>query len=201
MAVTPASTVRAVAELPGIVDFEGPVVDVADARPALLGSGLIACIGTDQTMVDLVPALVDAGCQVKVFEGQARLILPDGLDLPGRAGALRGIAGVIEQTRRATRGLPVPSAICDQVAAHQVRLERRSGSLHRRRHLHDRWLRRQLTPSPHDNRPPLRGDGYYRALAAGRCQLISWPIARVSAHGVRTCDGLEHRVDAIVVAR
>ena len=35
----------------------------------------------------------------------------------------------------------------------------------------------------------------------GRALLISWPIAKVTARGVRTCDGLEHRIDAIVVAR
>lgn len=201
MAVTPAPAVSTVGELAGIVDFEGPVVDASNAHPAQFGSDLIACIGTDQAMVDLVPTLVDAGCRVKVFEGQPRLILPDGLDLPRRAGVLREIAGAIDLTRRATRGLPLPAALGDHLAEHQVGLQRRSGSLHRRRYLHDRWLRRQLTPLPHESRPPLYGDGYYRALAAGRCQLISWPIARVVRHGVRTCDGLEHRVDAIVVAR
>ena len=105
------------------------------------------------------------------------------------------------QLRRTTAGGLVPAAACRALAGEQVRLERRAGSLHRRRLLHDRWLRRQLSPSPHDDRPPLRGDGYYRVLAGGRVPLISWPIAKVTVHGVRTCDGLEHRVDAIVVAR
>lgn len=201
MPIAPASASAGVGGLPGIVDFEGPVVDATGADPAMLGCGLIACIGTDQAMVDLVPTLVDASCRLKVFEDKPRLILPDGLDLPGRAGLVRRVAVAVEHTRRATRGLPAPTALCHRLTDEQRRLERRAGSLHRRRHLHDRWLRRQLSPSPHDDRPPLHGDAYYRALGAARCQLIAWPIARVTAHGVRTCDGLEHRVDAIVVAQ
>src|SRR3546814_587887 len=91
MALTPSPTrgVHRARGMPGIVDFEGPVVDAAAADPELLGSGLTACIGTDQAMLDLVPALVDAGCRIKVFEDRPRLVLPDGLGLPGRAGTVR----------------------------------------------------------------------------------------------------------------
>jgi cation diffusion facilitator CzcD-associated flavoprotein CzcO len=203
MALTPPTSrvVRAAREMPGIVDFEGPVVDAAAADAELLGSGLTACIGTDQAMLDLVPALVDAGCRIRVFEDRPRLVLPDGLGLPGRAGTVRALASATAQVRRATAGVPAPALVRRALADEQVRLERRAGSLHRHRHLHDRWLRRQLTPSPHDDRPPLHGDGFYRVLGSGRVPLISWPIAKVTARGVRTCDGLEHRVDAIVVAR
>jgi cation diffusion facilitator CzcD-associated flavoprotein CzcO len=203
MAVTPspARAVPGVREMVGIIDFEGPVVDASAADPALLGSGLIACIGTDQAMLDLVPVLVDAGCKVKVFEDRPRLVLPDGLDLPGRAGTVRALASATGQVRRATAGVPAPALVCRALADEQVRLERRAGSLHRHRHLHDRWMRRQLTPSPHDDRPPLHGDAYYRVLDGGQVPLIGWPIAKVTARGVRTCDGLEHRLDAIVVAR
>lgn len=194
----PLGTAPGARALPGIVDFEGPVLDPSTAEPALLTSGLTACIGTDQAMVDLIPSLVAAGCRVKVFEDRPRLVLPDGRGLPG---ALRALAAVLDRVRRATTGVPAPAFVCRQLADEQVRLERRAGSGHRRRLLHDRWLRRQLTPSPQDDRPPLHGNGYYRVLGSGRLQLISWPIARVTASGVRTCDGLEHRVDAIVVAR
>jgi cation diffusion facilitator CzcD-associated flavoprotein CzcO len=184
--------------LPGIVAFEGPVLDPSTAEPARLASGLTACIGTDQAMVDLIPSLVEAGCPVKVFEDRPRLVLPDGLGLPG---ALRALAAALGGLRQATAGVPAPAFVCRQLAEEQVRLERRAGSRHRRRLVRDRWLCRQLTPSPHDDRPPLHGNGYYRVLGSGRLQLISWPIASVTATGVRTCDGLEHRVDAIILAR
>lgn len=190
-----------IAELVGIVDFDGPVVDAAAADPAELGSGTTACIGTDQAMVDLLPALVEAGCRVKVFEDRPRLVLPDALARSGRAGLIAALAAGVGEARQAGRGLPVPEALCRSVDGEHARLQRWAGSLHRRRHLHDLWLRRQLTPQPRDNRPPLYGDGYYRVIGTGSCPLVSWPIARITSGGVRTCDGLEHRVDAIVVAR
>lgn len=198
MAVAPAS---AVGELPGIVDFHGPVVDAAAADPALLASGTTACIGTDQAMVDLVPALVDAGCRVKVFEERPRLVLPDALARAGRAGLVGAVATGLDEARHAGRHLPVPQLLCRSLDDEHSRLQRRAGSLHRRRHLHDLWVRRQLTPRRDDDRAPVHGDGYYRVLGSGGCTLVSWPIARITSIGVRTCDGLEHRVDAIVVAR
>jgi len=191
----------AVAELNGIVEFDGPVVDAAAADPTALCSGTIACIGTDQAMVDLVPALVEAGARVKVFEDRPRLVLPDALVRSGRAGLVAALATGLGEVRHAGRGLPVPDAVCRLVDEEHARLQRLAGSLHRRRHLPDLWVRRQLSPQRGDDRPALYGDGYYRAIGTGRCQLVSWPIARVTSGGVRTCDGLEHRVDAIVVAR
>lgn len=198
MAVAPAPSVT---ELPGIVDFEGPVVDAAAADPAELRSGTVACIGTDQAMVDLVPTLAEAGCRVKVFEDRPRLVLPDALARCGRAGVVAAVATGVGEARHAGRGLPVPEALCRSVDHGHARILRWAGSLHRRRQLHDPWLRRQLTPRPGDDRAPLHGDGYYRVIGTGRCQLVSWPIARITSRGVRTCDGLEHQVDAIVVAR
>lgn len=198
MAVAPTP---AVAELNGIVEFDGPVVDAAAADPTALCSGTIACIGTDQAMVDLVPALADAGCRVKVFEDRPRLVLPDAVVRSGRAGVFAAIATGVGGARQAGRGLPVPDGLCRAIDDEHVRLQRWAGSLHRRRHLADPWLRRQLTPRRGDDRDPLHGDGYYSAIGTDRCQLVSWPIARITSGGVRTCDGLEHRVDVIVVAR
>jgi len=198
VAVAPAPTLG---ELTGIVDFEGPVVDAAAAEPAALGSGVVACIGTDQAMVDLVPVLVDAGLRVKVFEDRPRLVLPEALARAGRAGLFAAVATGLGEARDIGRGLPLPERLCRSVDDEHARLQRRAGSLHRRRHLRDVWVRRQLTPRPDEDRAPVHGDAYYRVIGSGACPLVSWPIARITSIGVRTCDGLEHRVDAIVVAR
>lgn len=191
----------AAAELPGIVDFEGPVVDAAAADWAELRPGITACIGTDQAMVDLVPVLVASGCRVKLFEDRPRLVLPDTFARSGPAGLVAALATGLTEARHARRALPVPDSLCRSVDDERARLQRWAGSLHRRHHLHDLWLRRQLTPRLADARPPVYGDAYYRVIGSGDCPLVSWPIARITGSGVRTCDGLEHRVDAIVVAR
>jgi len=187
--------------LPGVVDFRGTVVAAADLDARRLpAAAVVACLGTDEAMLDAVPALVAAGHEVRVFEDRPRLVLPDGAPT-SCAGLLAAAAEPADVLAGAALHLPVPAALRRLLADVPVHLRRRAGSRHRRRLLADRWMRRQVTPSPHDHRPPLRSDAYYAALAGPRCRLVSWPIARVTEAGIRTCDGLEHRVDVLVVAR
>ena len=65
----------------------------------------------------------------------------------------------------------------------------------------DPWLRRQLTPdfTPGCKRMLISSD-YYPALQRDNCKLIDWPIATLSPAGIRTSDGVEHHLDAIVFA-
>jgi cation diffusion facilitator CzcD-associated flavoprotein CzcO len=65
----------------------------------------------------------------------------------------------------------------------------------------DPWLRRQLTPdfSAGCKRLLMTSD-YYPALQKDNCKLVTWPIARLSPKGIRTVEGIEHQVDAIVFA-
>ncbi len=187
--------------LPGVVDFAGPVVgsadlDVRDLPPA----SIVACLGTDEAMLDAVPALVAGGHEVRVFEDRPRLVLPDGPPT-SCAGALAAAAEPAELLAGLAVHLPVPHELRSLLSDVPVHLRRQAGSRHRRRLVPDRWMRRQLTPAPHDHRPPLRSDAYYAALVGPGCRLVSWPVARITESGVRTCDGLEHRVDVLVVAR
>ena len=188
-------------ELPGIVDFAGPVItgtafDVADVERG----AVVACVGSDQAMLDAVVSLAASGHRVKVFEDRPRLVLPEGGGLRGRAALLVALAGPLRAVAACGARIPTLPPVRRRLATAPVRAHRLAGSQQRHRLVPDPWMRRQLTPSRHDDRPPLYSDGYYRVLAGGRAQLVSWPIARVTAVGVRTCDGLEHRVDHIVVA-
>lgn len=186
--------------LPGVGEFAGAVVAVADLDPLhLADAAVVACLGTDDAMLDAVPALVAAGHEVRVFEDRPRLVLPDGPPT-NCAGALAAAAEPAMVLASIARHLPVPVGLRRLLADVPVHLRRQAGSRHRRRSVSDGWMRRQLTPAPHDNRPPLRSSGYYAAIAGPRCRLVSWPIARVTERGIRTCDGLEHRVDVLVVA-
>ncbi|MFC4125093.1 NAD(P)/FAD-dependent oxidoreductase [Nocardia rhizosphaerae] len=62
----------------------------------------------------------------------------------------------------------------------------------------DSWLRSRLTPD--DTAGVAVHDSYYRTLRQPHCRLVTWPIARLAPLGVRTVDGIEHRVDTIVFA-
>ena len=46
----------------------------------------------------------------------------------------------------------------------------------------------------------LISSDYYPALQRDNCKLIDWPIATLSPAGIRTSDGVEHHLDAIVFA-
>ena len=77
----------------------------------------------------------------------------------------------------------------------------RLGKAHLRRQVADPWLRRQLTPdfTPGCKRMLISND-FYPALQKDNCKLIDWPIATISPVGIRTSDGIEHHLDAIVFA-
>ncbi|WP_410876288.1 NAD(P)/FAD-dependent oxidoreductase [Nocardia sp. A7] len=62
----------------------------------------------------------------------------------------------------------------------------------------DSWLRHRLTPD--DTAGVAVHNSYYRTLRQPHCTLVTWPIARLVPMGVRTVDGIEHRVDSIVYA-
>jgi cation diffusion facilitator CzcD-associated flavoprotein CzcO len=77
----------------------------------------------------------------------------------------------------------------------------RLGKAHLKRQVKDPWLRRQLTPdfTPGCKRMLVSSD-YYPALQRDNCKLIDWPIATMSPVGIRTSDGVEHHLDAVVFA-
>lgn len=77
-------------------------------------------------------------------------------------------------------------------------LLRRAAAANLRVQVGDSWERRQLTP---DTAAGLRlHNHYYRALRQPNCRLVTWPIARLAPLGIRTVDGIEHRVDCIIYA-
>lgn len=64
----------------------------------------------------------------------------------------------------------------------------------------DRWTRRQLTPdNRYDSTRVKVSPSYYAALQDPRTRLIHWPTYAISERGVRAVDGVEYRVDTIVI--
>lgn len=74
-------------------------------------------------------------------------------------------------------------------------------ALNLRLQVKDPWLRRQLTPDfAAGCKRILMTSDYYPALQADNCKLVTWPIARLAAEGIRTVEGIEHQFDCIVFA-
>ena len=157
-------------DLRGVDTYRGDRIHVESWHQGYDFAGKrVAVIGTDSQTVRIVPELAGIAAFVKVFQCAPRWIFP--YAVPGQF----------------TEG-PVRQWFVARLA---------------RAHLHtqveDPWLRRQLTPDhpPEATRVLVAGD-YYRALQQPNCKLIDWPIATFSPVGVRTSDGVEHHVDAIV---
>lgn len=77
-------------------------------------------------------------------------------------------------------------------------LRRAAARLHLRLAVDDPWLRRQLTPTGGDQPVAVR-PGFLAALGQPNCKLYTWPVYAICEHGVRSAEGVEHRVDVIIV--
>jgi len=77
-------------------------------------------------------------------------------------------------------------------------IRRRAARLHLRMAVRDQWLRRQLTPFGDQPGVVVR-PGFYAALQQPNCKLYTWPVYAIAEHGIRSAEGVEHRVDVIVL--
>lgn len=79
-------------------------------------------------------------------------------------------------------------------------VKRAASKVYLRVAVHDAWMRRQLTPHRRfDARTVTVSPSYYAALQNPRTRLVHWPAYAIVEHGVRTADGVEHRVDTVIV--
>src|SRR5690625_918985 len=163
----------------------------------------VAVVGTGASAVQIIPELVERAGFVKVFQRTPGWVMPR-LDV--------AIPPVIQEL---FTKLPAAQQLARQALfwGHEVSatalvwdtplsgLVARLGKAHLRATVRDPWLRRQLTPdfTPGCKRMLVSSD-YYPALQRDNCKLVDWPIATMSPAGIRTCDGVEHHLDAVVFA-
>ena len=77
-------------------------------------------------------------------------------------------------------------------------VRRAAARLHLRATVRDPWVRRQLTPRDGRRRVAVR-PGFYAALEDPTCKLYTWPVYAVTEHGLRSAEGVEHRVDVVIL--
>jgi len=186
----------------GLDQFGGEVIlgRPGDGAKPLAGRR-VALIADGDAAVELVPRLVRTTALLKVFLTDPVWVLPDlpllvPLRVPDVLFQLPFVARirqvVVDRVAQATVGDPQDplTAVAEWFGEVSLRLQVR-----------DPWMRRQLTPDRRWARPPVRfSTDFYGALVADNCELVTWPVTAFSAAGVRTGDGIEHHVDAIVLA-
>ncbi|HEX3611101.1 MAG TPA: NAD(P)/FAD-dependent oxidoreductase [Sporichthyaceae bacterium] len=163
----------------------------------------VAVIGTGSSAVQIIPELVATAAAVKVFQRTPGWVLPRlQFDTPGVGKSLFAKVPLAQSVARKAVFLAHESIALGVVwASPATSLVERAADLHRRVQVKDPWLRRQLTPRHRIGcKRMLISNDYYRALQQDNCKLITWPIATISEAGIRTADGIEHHVDAIVFA-
>ncbi|MCV7420546.1 NAD(P)/FAD-dependent oxidoreductase [Mycobacterium yunnanensis] len=191
-------------DIDGVDVFEGKKIHSARWDHDYDFSGKkVAVIGTGASAVQIVPKLVETAESVKVFQRTPGWVLPR---VNGRTS---------DWTKRLYAKSPVAEKAVrgawfwghESVALGVVwdspftRVVEALSKANLRRQVKDPWLRRQLTPDFSAGcKRLLMTSNYYPALQADNCKLVTWPIARLSARGIRTVEGIEHQFDAIVFA-
>lgn len=163
----------------------------------------VAVVGTGASAVQIIPELVERAGFVKVFQRTPGWVIPR-LDIampPVVQELFAKVPAAQQLARQALFWGHEASATALVWNTPLSGLVARLGKAHLRATVKDPWLRRQLTPdfTPGCKRMLISSD-YYPALQRDNCKLIDWPIATLSPAGIRTSDGVEHHLDAIVFA-
>lgn len=163
----------------------------------------VAVVGTGASAVQIIPELVEQAGFVKVFQRTPGWVMPR-LDVampPVVQELFAKVPAAQQLARQALFWGHEASATALVWNTPLSGLVAQLGKAHLRATVKDPWLRRQLTPdfTPGCKRMLVSSD-YYPALQRDNCKLIDWPIATISPAGIRTSDGVEHHLDAIVFA-
>ena len=205
--VTLASGPLANASLPdikGIETYEGHKIHSArwDHDIDLRGKR-VGVIGTGASAVQIIPELVKEAGFVKVFQRTPGWVMPraDFRHPSWLQGIFRRRPAVQTAARRAWFWGHEAAALGLVWDTPLTTLVQEISKQHLRRQVKDPWMRRQLTPDFRAGcKRMLMSSDYYPALQAANCKLFTWPIATLSPAGIRTSDGIEHHLDAIVFA-
>ncbi|MFN3585979.1 MAG: flavin-containing monooxygenase [Moraxellaceae bacterium] len=190
--------------LPGIERYEGHKIHSArwDHGYDMRGKR-VAVIGTGASAVQIIPELVKTAAAVKVFQRTPGWVLPrPDFTAPDWQKALfRRLPAAQTALREALYWGHESMALGLIWHSPLTAVVERVGRAHLHRQVADPWLRRQLTPDFRIGcKRVLVSNDYYPALQKDNCKLITWPIATLSPQGIRTAEGVEHRVDCIVFA-
>ncbi|MGX1810612.1 flavin-containing monooxygenase [Nocardia sp. NPDC055321] len=188
--------------IPGLATFEGPQFHSARWDHTFDPEGKrIAVIGTGASAVQFIPRLQPNAEQLKVFQRTPTWIMPH----PDRpiGGTQRKMFAVAPATQRAARAgfnlvqeALVPGFVYKPALLKAMEAVARA---HLRRQIRDPELRAKLTPAYRFGcKRPTFSNAYYPALAAPNTSVITDSITEVGPQWIRTADGGEHEVDAIV---
>lgn len=163
----------------------------------------IAVIGTGASAIQIIPELVKTADFVKVFQRTPGWVTPrpDYKTPEWNKAVFRTLPAAQTAMRRALYWAHESMALAVIWNSPLTKVAEQLAKSHLKNQVKDTWLRRQLTPDFKIGcKRVLVSNDYYPALQKPNCKLITWPIVKITEHGVQTMEGVEHAVDCIVFA-
>lgn len=191
-------------DIAGIATFAGPLFHSArwDHDADLTGKR-VAVIGTGASAIQIVPELAKVVGHLDVYQRSAPWVIPRNDRRYSRLErlALRRLPGLARLYRTgiywAHEGYVPMFTVMPRLGAPAEK----AALANLRKGVADPVLRDRLTPRFRLGcKRILRSNTYYPAIASPNVDLVTDPITRIEPHAVVTGDGVEHPVDAIVVA-
>jgi cyclohexanone monooxygenase len=189
--------------IPGIEAFEGRIFHSSQWPDGYLAQDeRVAVIGTGASSIQIVPAIEPTARAIRVFQRTPAWIFPkpDWRHSAFERAAMRRFP-FLQRALRAAIWAGVDAMILTILSPFLARLSKFPARLHLRLCVHDRALRKALTPSylPGCKRA-LISSTFYQALQKPHVRLVNSPVARIKPRSVIDTDGEEHPVDAIVLS-
>ncbi len=191
--------------LEGLGDFEGAAFHSSRwDHDVAIGGARVGVVGTGSTAVQIVGAIVDEVAQLSLFQRTAQWIMPQ--ENPAYSDEER--AGFRDDPTQ-LHGLH--DKLCEQfdvfanaivhADSPEMQLVERLCREHLEGAVHDPVLRERLRPSYRAACKRLVVSGqFYDAIQRPNAELVTEPIERIEARGVRTRDGALHGLDVLVLA-
>lgn len=192
-----------VPEIAGIESFGGAIFHSAawNHEHSLAGER-VAVVGTGASALQIIPCVQREAARLHVFQRTPAWVMPHSQRettelerelfraFPPAQRALRGLIYAMNEARLVQFMHPFRGSPAELVAMY-----------HLRRQVRDPVLRRKLTPHYRIGcKRVLISNDYYPALQQPNVELVTDAIDVVTPRGIRTVDGVERELDAIVLA-
>ena len=193
-------------DIPGLEDFEGSAFHSARwDHDVVLQGRRIGIVGTGSTAVQMVGALRDVVGELHLFQRTAQWVLPVENPPIGEADRARfhadhGAMRVIRDELAHSFEVNFANAVVDADSP-QVQMLQQLCLANLEEHVRDPELRERLRPTYRAacKRLVVAPD-FYEAIQHPNAHLVTEPIERIEAAGIRTADGRLHELDVLVLA-
>lgn len=188
----------------GMDEFAGDIFHSANWNHECdLAGRRVAVIGTGASAIQFVPQIAPVAAHLDLFQRTAPWIMArrDRTFTRTERFAHRWLPGFQRLKRQLIYAARDGNSVAFCYAPWILKRVSARASTHRDRQVVDPGLRRRLTPDfVMGCKRVLLSDDYYPALAGDAVTLVTEPITRVCAEGVRTADGGLHAADVLILA-